>query len=183
LGDVKRRSTEERAETRCFGLMVNFDVACLSPPATEDKRNTKQVMTQFTSITRSVFIVKRHRPTELKLRGLDTAFFSTNSKITSQAPSIQLFQYAICPFCNKVKALLNYAGLPFESIEVNPITKAEISWCVTFIIVMGSDTHAHYKMLILLPMLLLLASALKVEEVSKGSYCDHRQHVYVLWIQ
>jgi microsomal prostaglandin-E synthase 2 len=40
--------------------------------------------------------------------------------------SIQLYQYAICPFCNRVKALLDYAGLPYQTIEVNPLTKAEI---------------------------------------------------------
>lgn len=43
-------------------------------------------------------------------------------------PSIQLYQYAICPFCHKVKALLAYSGLKYEIIEVNPLNKAEIKW-------------------------------------------------------
>jgi microsomal prostaglandin-E synthase 2 len=40
--------------------------------------------------------------------------------------AITLYQYAICPFCNKAKALLSYASQPYDSVEVNPLTKAEI---------------------------------------------------------
>lgn len=40
--------------------------------------------------------------------------------------TIQLYQYAICPFCNRVKALLDYAGVDYQTVEVNPLTKAEI---------------------------------------------------------
>lgn len=43
-------------------------------------------------------------------------------------PSITLYQYAICPFCSKAKALLAYAGIEHEVVEVNPLTKAEIKW-------------------------------------------------------
>jgi microsomal prostaglandin-E synthase 2 len=31
----------------------------------------------------------------------------------------------ICPFCNKVKALLDLHRLPYETTEVNPLTKGE----------------------------------------------------------
>ena len=41
-------------------------------------------------------------------------------------PSIRLYQYAICPFCHKSKALLNYIGLEHDIVEVNPLTKAEL---------------------------------------------------------
>ena len=41
-------------------------------------------------------------------------------------PSITLYQYNICPFCNKAKVLLNYVGLDYEAVEVNPLTKAEL---------------------------------------------------------
>ena len=50
---------------------------------------------------------------------------STNSSIPSSI-DVQLYQYAICPFCNRVKALLDYAGVPYQTTEVNPLTKAEI---------------------------------------------------------
>ena len=42
-------------------------------------------------------------------------------------PNIALYQYAICPFCHKVKALLSYVGIePQNTIEVNPLTKSEL---------------------------------------------------------
>ena len=39
---------------------------------------------------------------------------------------LKLFQYQICPFCNIVKSTLDYTKVPYETIEVNPLTKAEI---------------------------------------------------------
>ncbi|CAN6483293.1 unnamed protein product [Victoria cruziana] len=39
-----------------------------------------------------------------------------------------LYQYAACPFCNKVRAFLDYNKLPYKVVEVNPITKKEIKW-------------------------------------------------------
>mmetsp|Transcript_19021 Transcript_19021/g.39380 ORF Transcript_19021/g.39380 Transcript_19021/m.39380 type:complete len:365 (-) Transcript_19021:1248-2342(-) len=56
--------------------------------------------------------------------------FSTSATMVGTSPpaTIELFQYAICPFCNKTKAFLDYSGLPYTSIEVNPLTKAEIKW-------------------------------------------------------
>ena len=42
---------------------------------------------------------------------------------------VQIFQYDICPFCNKIKALLDLQRVKHEAIEVNPLTKSEIkSW-------------------------------------------------------
>mmetsp|Transcript_23890 Transcript_23890/g.54236 ORF Transcript_23890/g.54236 Transcript_23890/m.54236 type:complete len:281 (-) Transcript_23890:63-905(-) len=40
---------------------------------------------------------------------------------------LKLFQYQICPFCNIVKSTLDFVKVPFETIEVNPLTKAELS--------------------------------------------------------
>jgi microsomal prostaglandin-E synthase 2 len=42
------------------------------------------------------------------------------------APSVQLYQYEICPFCCKVKAFLDWQKVPYSTVEVNPISKAEI---------------------------------------------------------
>lgn len=44
----------------------------------------------------------------------------------SNPPSVTLYQYQICPFCNINKALLNYTNVPYEQIEVNPLTKSEL---------------------------------------------------------
>jgi microsomal prostaglandin-E synthase 2 len=48
------------------------------------------------------------------------------SSSESSAPSVTLYQYAICPFCNKAKALLAYSGINYNVVEVNPLTKAEL---------------------------------------------------------
>ena len=39
---------------------------------------------------------------------------------------VKLYQYQICPFCNITKSLLAYTNLEYESVEVNPLTKAEL---------------------------------------------------------
>eukprot|EP00240_Pyramimonas_obovata_P005369 CAMPEP_0118934676 /NCGR_PEP_ID=MMETSP1169-20130426/13953_1 /TAXON_ID=36882 /ORGANISM="Pyramimonas obovata, Strain CCMP722" /LENGTH=387 /DNA_ID=CAMNT_0006877603 /DNA_START=73 /DNA_END=1237 /DNA_ORIENTATION=- len=42
--------------------------------------------------------------------------------------SVVFYQYDVCPFCNKVKALLDYYKVPYQTVEVNPLTKNEIAW-------------------------------------------------------
>lgn len=39
---------------------------------------------------------------------------------------LTLYQYAICPYCNIAKALLNYTNMSFDVKEVNPLTKKEL---------------------------------------------------------
>ncbi|KAI3776496.1 hypothetical protein L1987_46281 [Smallanthus sonchifolius] len=41
---------------------------------------------------------------------------------------VVLYQYQACPFCNKVKAFLEYYDIPYNIVEVNPINKKEIKW-------------------------------------------------------
>ncbi|XVF53783.1 hypothetical protein PTKIN_Ptkin05aG0126500 [Pterospermum kingtungense] len=41
---------------------------------------------------------------------------------------VVLYQYEACPFCNKVKAFLDYYDIPYTVVEVNPINKKEIKW-------------------------------------------------------
>lgn len=40
----------------------------------------------------------------------------------------KLYQYAACPFCNKVSALLAYKGVEYDVVEVNPLNKKEIEF-------------------------------------------------------
>ena len=43
--------------------------------------------------------------------------------------TITLYQYSTCPFCNKVQAYLDYHQIPYNVVEVNPLTKSELkSW-------------------------------------------------------
>jgi len=39
-----------------------------------------------------------------------------------------LYQYEVCPFCNKVRAFLDYHKVPYRTVEVNPLTKAQLKW-------------------------------------------------------
>ncbi|CAK9227677.1 unnamed protein product [Sphagnum jensenii] len=41
---------------------------------------------------------------------------------------VVLYQYDACPFCNKVKAFLDYHDIPYKVVEVNPVGKKEIKW-------------------------------------------------------
>jgi microsomal prostaglandin-E synthase 2 len=41
---------------------------------------------------------------------------------------VTVYQYKICPFCNRVKAYLDYLRIPYKAVEVNPLTKGEVSF-------------------------------------------------------
>ncbi|KAJ1696902.1 hypothetical protein LUZ63_005414 [Rhynchospora breviuscula] len=41
---------------------------------------------------------------------------------------VVLYQYQACPFCNKVRAFLDYHDIPYKVVEVNPLSKKEIKW-------------------------------------------------------
>ncbi|XP_059636542.1 uncharacterized protein LOC132278702 [Cornus florida] len=45
-----------------------------------------------------------------------------------QPKDVVLYQYEACPFCNKVKAFLDYHDIAYKIVEVNPISKKEIKW-------------------------------------------------------
>ena len=42
--------------------------------------------------------------------------------------TLTLYQYAVCPFCWKVRALLNLKKIPYNIVEVNPMNKKEIAF-------------------------------------------------------
>ncbi|MCG3175163.1 MAG: hypothetical protein MOGMAGMI_00085 [Candidatus Omnitrophica bacterium] len=44
----------------------------------------------------------------------------------------RLYQYAACPFCNKVRTILRYKGVDFETIEVHPLNKKEIAFSTDY---------------------------------------------------
>lgn len=66
----------------------------------------------------------QHQASELFTNENSTEQSSEHSKI----PSITLYQYYTCPFCCKVKAFLEYYGLEYNIVEVNPLSKKELKF-------------------------------------------------------
>ncbi|KAI0564438.1 Glutaredoxin [Gracilaria domingensis] len=56
------------------------------------------------------------------------AEFSSIAATTAQSslPDITLYQYEVCPFCNKVRAYLDYHNIPYRVVEVDPLRKTEL---------------------------------------------------------
>ncbi|GJP38791.1 hypothetical protein CLOM_g23202 [Closterium sp. NIES-68] len=67
---------------------------------------------------------------------LVAAFSGTATAVAKERPEVPLgrdaevvlYQYEACPFCNKVKAFLDYYDLPYRVVEVNPVGKKELKW-------------------------------------------------------
>ncbi|EDV27578.1 expressed hypothetical protein [Trichoplax adhaerens] len=65
------------------------------------------------------FISHRHQ---------NVVYAATQSTQGQHNLSVKLYQYQNCPFCCKVRAFLNYYNIPYEVIEVNPLTRSEIKF-------------------------------------------------------
>lgn len=39
-----------------------------------------------------------------------------------------LYQYQTCPFCCKVRAFLDYYGISYDIVEVDPVLRQAIGW-------------------------------------------------------
>ncbi|XP_075903088.1 prostaglandin E synthase 2 isoform X2 [Nelusetta ayraudi] len=50
------------------------------------------------------------------------------TKVRGGGLRLTLYQYKTCPFCSKTRAFLDYYGLPYEIVEVNPVMRQEIKW-------------------------------------------------------
>lgn len=45
---------------------------------------------------------------------------------------MKLYQYQVCPFCCKVRSVLDYEKIPYDIIEVNPLNKKEIQFSIDY---------------------------------------------------
>uniref|UniRef100_K7GHQ3 Prostaglandin E synthase 2 n=1 Tax=Pelodiscus sinensis TaxID=13735 RepID=K7GHQ3_PELSI len=50
------------------------------------------------------------------------------AKLPAGSLQLTLYQYKTCPFCSKVRAFLDYHGVPYEVVEVNPVMRKEIKF-------------------------------------------------------
>lgn len=46
----------------------------------------------------------------------------------SSGLQLVLFQYPTCPFCCKVRAFLDYNGISYDVVEVNPVLRQQTKW-------------------------------------------------------
>jgi microsomal prostaglandin-E synthase 2 len=45
---------------------------------------------------------------------------------------VTVYQYKICPFCHRAKAYLDFLRIPYQIVEVNPLTKSEVSFSADY---------------------------------------------------
>lgn len=80
------------------------------------------------------------RPIKVSESESDTGFMPGVPKLT-----VTLYQYQNCPFCGKVRAFLDYYGIDYTIVEVNPLWKKEISFSkyrkVPFILANGKQIN------------------------------------------
>ena len=53
---------------------------------------------------------------------------SADNENIELSDKLTLYQYQTCPFCCKVRAFLDYYGVDYEKVEVNPVNRKEIKF-------------------------------------------------------
>ncbi|KAG5325291.1 PGES2 synthase, partial [Pseudoatta argentina] len=66
-------------------------------------------------------VLLEHKPPVTPSRKIAYSGDTTGLKLT-------LFQYQTCPFCCKVRAFLDYYGISYDVVEVDPVLRKEIGW-------------------------------------------------------
>eukprot|EP00933_Yihiella_yeosuensis_P041888 TRINITY_DN3630_c0_g1_i1.p1 TRINITY_DN3630_c0_g1~~TRINITY_DN3630_c0_g1_i1.p1 ORF type:complete len:270 (-),score=65.30 TRINITY_DN3630_c0_g1_i1:254-1021(-) len=57
-----------------------------------------------------------------------TSLLRAAVKAADSSAQLRLYQYAICPFCNKTKAAFDFLRIPYSSVEVDPLTRSQIKF-------------------------------------------------------
>lgn len=66
-------------------------------------------------------VLLKYKPPVTPSRTVASPVDSTGLKLT-------LFQYQTCPFCCKVRVFLDYYGISYDIVEVDPVLRKEIGW-------------------------------------------------------
>lgn len=98
--------------------------------------------------------------------------------------SIKIYQYQNCPFCCKVRAFLNYYNIPYEIIEVNPLTRSEIKFSKyrKVPIVIANDVQVHLLMSHLIIALILTCNMVDKRLSLFPWYASSLLLIYAWWI-
>ncbi|KAL0583050.1 hypothetical protein ABG067_007016 [Albugo candida] len=83
---------------------------------------------------RDVILPIKRLPVPLLTTIAYSAFYTNTAASETIRPlsSIRLYQFAPCPYCCKVRAILDYYKVPYEIVEVNPVTKKELKDITTY---------------------------------------------------
>lgn len=71
--------------------------------------------------TQAETVLLKYKPLVAPSRKIVYPVDSTGLKLT-------LFQYQTCPFCCKVRVFLDYYGISYDVVEVDPVLRKEIGW-------------------------------------------------------
>lgn len=68
-----------------------------------------------------------------------------NQSSDQKEDNITLYQFASCPFCNKVRTFLDYYGMKYNIVEVDPLFKKEIKFSeykkVPIVVIQGNQVR------------------------------------------
>ena len=77
------------------------------------------------------------------LSGLLLNHFQVRIDTDNSELKLTLFQFQTCPFCCKVRAVLDYYGFSYDLVEVNSVTKKQLKWSkykkVPIVVVDGAE--------------------------------------------
>lgn len=54
--------------------------------------------------------------------------FQVSIPTDSTGLNLVLYQYPTCPFCCKVRAFLDFYGLSYDVVEVDPVLRSQMKW-------------------------------------------------------
>ncbi|GFS96285.1 prostaglandin E synthase 2 [Nephila pilipes] len=88
----------------------------LSKPGQESKYRSGVALTEITDFTRNdnIMDIKPSREVSGPATGLGL--------------NLTLYQYQTCPFCCKVRSFLEFYGVPYKVIEVNPVMRQQLKF-------------------------------------------------------
>jgi microsomal prostaglandin-E synthase 2 len=84
---------------------------------------SKSFSTLMSSFNRTIYAASSITPSPSSSPSTTTTTSQTNWN-----KEIVIYQYQTCPFCNKVRAYLDYNKIPYTIVEVNPVTKSQIKF-------------------------------------------------------
>lgn len=116
------KNEKKKSKGKIFLALVGFGVGALAGLGyVYRKMNHKVMPIANMDGNESIFLFSEPPPVDLIAKRVVNPNDTSGLKIT-------LFQYEPCPFCKKVRAFLDFAGVSYDIVEVNPVTKKQVGW-------------------------------------------------------